>query len=206
MIRVVGAASLAVALTLSSASAQEVAITDGVASVDFSVNGQDFSISRIQDTENEVTGPLARTSAPCPTSCIQPVSAAPGVSTVAELEVLSFLQTHVADGRGLLIDARLPTDFAARTIPGAVNVPSTTLDATNPYRDQILIALGAVETAGALNFDAARNLVLFCDGPTCPEAGRTVRNLIDAGYPAEKLAYYRGGLQHWALVGLTLRP
>jgi hypothetical protein len=28
--------------------------------------------------------------------------------------------------------------------------------------------------------------------------------MIDAGYPADKIAYYRGGMQVWRLLGLTV--
>jgi hypothetical protein len=28
--------------------------------------------------------------------------------------------------------------------------------------------------------------------------------MIDAGYPAERISYYRGGMQSWRVLGLTV--
>jgi hypothetical protein len=30
--------------------------------------------------------------------------------------------------------------------------------------------------------------------------------MIEAGYPAEKIFYYRGGMQMWRMLGLTVVP
>ncbi|HBZ44038.1 MAG TPA: hypothetical protein DEO85_08295 [Maritimibacter sp.] len=60
-----------------------------------------------------------------------------------------------------MVDARLPEWFAKGTIPGAVNVPFSTLDQSNPYRDQILAALGGKNAGGAWDFTNARELTLF---------------------------------------------
>ncbi len=49
---------------------------------------------------------------------IQPISLAPGVRTVGELEVIEHLQA----GRPL-VDCRLPHYVERGTIPGAVNIP-----------------------------------------------------------------------------------
>lgn len=87
----------------------------------------------------------------------------------------------------------------------AVNVPFTTLDAENPYRDDILRALGATDRGdGGLDFTQARPLVLFGNGPWCDQAPRAIRSLLDAGYPPERIGYYRGGLQSWLSLGLDI--
>ena len=49
---------------------------------------------------------------------IQPISLAPGVRTVGELEVIE----HLRAGRPL-VDCRLPEYVERGTIPGAVNIP-----------------------------------------------------------------------------------
>ena len=47
-------------------------------------------IMRNQDTEARLGEPWVRTSRPCPNFCIHPMSPAPGVTTVEELEMLEF--------------------------------------------------------------------------------------------------------------------
>jgi rhodanese-related sulfurtransferase len=183
--------------------AQEVRLTVDQPGASFTFNGVPLSIIREQDPNAVLSGDFTRTSRACPPFCIQPVSVAPGVATLGELEVITFLETRVGAGTGLLIDARLPEWFVNGTIPGAVNVPFATLDATNPYRNDILLALGAVAVGDTLTFDAAFDLVLFCNGPWSDQSVRAVQNLLAAGYPPEKISYYRGGLQDWLILGLT---
>jgi len=184
--------------------AQDVSISRDQSSARFTLNGQSIVIERNQDQSSVLTGEYAKTSRPCPPFCIAPISVAPGVTTVGELEVISFLQDHVSTGTGLLIDSRVPQWFEKGTIPGAVNVPFPTLDADNPYRADILKALGAREMGGQLEFSNALELTLFCNGPWCEQAPRAIQNLLDAGYPPEKISYYRGGMQLWLLFGLTV--
>jgi hypothetical protein len=62
------------------------------------------------------------------------MSAAPGVSTLGELERLTFLETRATGGAGLLVDARLPDSFVQATVPGAVKVIYPTLAAKNRFR------------------------------------------------------------------------
>lgn len=201
---------LAAASLLTAASAlhaQDVRITTFKAESTFSLNGQTFTVTRNQDTSAVLTGDLARTSRVCPPDCLQPISLSDGVATLGELEVLAFLEQSVTDGTGLLLDARNPAAFASGSIPGAVNVPSTTLTEENRYRDDILRALGATNSAdGTLDFTNAMTLALFSGGVWSADAPTAIRDLLTAGYPPEKLLYYRGGIQAWAQVGLTLHP
>lgn len=185
--------------------AQEVNITPGVRSVEFTINGTAYKIERIQDTENKLDNSFAKTSRPCPEFCIHAMSAAPGVVTTGELELLDFLQQDVANGRGVLIDARIPSWFEKGTIPGAINIPFTLLSADdNPYMDKILTILGATKAGAQWDFANARKLMLFCNGPWCDQSPRAIKGLIAAGYPADKLLYYRGGMQNWQMLGLTV--
>lgn len=204
MFRLLLSALVALVITNTQIQAQEVRITPETSSFSVEVGGKMLTIERIQDTSHKLTSEFTKTSRPCPPFCIHPISAAPGVQTVGELEVIDFLEKSVATGRGLLIDSRLPEWFAKGTIPGAVNVPFATLEPTNPYRDQILQALGGSKVGGAWNFAGARDLTLFCNGPWCDQSPRAIRNLVDAGYPASKIQYYRGGMQLWLMLGLTV--
>lgn len=185
--------------------AQSVNITETLPQVEFTLNGQTFQIARIQDNENHLTGDFTKTSRACPPFCIQPMSAAPNVATVGELEVLDFLQNQVAAGEGLLLDSRVPDFFAAGSIPGAVNVPFNALESGNPYRTDIMIALGATDTGSGLDFSTAMSLMVYCNGPWCGQSKRAIDGLLDAGYPPEKLFYYRGGIQNWLMLGLTVQ-
>ncbi|OUD09856.1 sulfurtransferase [Marivivens niveibacter] len=186
-----------------SAQAQTVSITQDLPQVSFSINGQNFTVARIQDTENQLTGDFTKTSRACPPFCIQPMTVAPGVDTVGELEVLDFLQTRVSSGTGLLIDSRVPDFYNNGAIPGAVNVPFNALESDNPYRDDIMRALGATDSGDGLDFSNVYDLMLYCNGPWCGQSKRAIDGLLDAGYPADRLFYYRGGMQNWLLLGLT---
>jgi rhodanese-related sulfurtransferase len=181
-----------------------VRITPDDMSRSFSVSGKSYEIARNQDPDAVLSGEFAKTSRACPPFCIHPMSAGAGVETIGEIEVMDFLSSRVAQGQGLLIDSRVPEWFAKGTIPGSVNVPFATLEATNPYRDEILKALGAIQQGSAWDFSGAFDLALFCNGPWCDQSPRAIRNLLDVGYPAEKIKYYRGGMQDWMILGLTV--
>ncbi len=195
---------LGLALGATRTQAQEVRITADKAEAVITINGQQIVIGRIQDQENTLVGNYARTSRPCPPFCIHPMAAAEGVATLGELEVIAFLEDEVATGAGLLIDSRLPDFYAAGTIPGALNVPFSILDGENPYLPELLRALGVTGDPSAFDFSDALHLVLFCNGPWCDQSPRAINSLISAGYPAAKLGYYRGGMQDWQLLGLTV--
>ncbi len=185
------------------AGAQDVRIAPDLSEKRVELNGEQVVIGRTQDQSARLSGEFTKTARACPPFCIHAMEAAPGVETVGELELLEFLDTHVASGEGLLIDSRVPAWFEKGTIPGSVNVPFSTLEPSNPYRTEILKALGARETAVGLDFSEALDVLMFCNGPWCDQSPRAIRNMVDAGYPAEKIRYYRGGMQLWLLLGLT---
>jgi rhodanese-related sulfurtransferase len=195
---------LAFSMIAGSAAADQVRITQEMARKEIRIGNQTMVIERNQDVAATISQDFAKTSRPCPPFCIAPMIAGPGVETLGELEVISFLETHVAKGSGILMDSRLPEFFQKGAIPGAVNVPFTTLDPANPYLEPILEALGAVRQGGAWNFDSAQHLALYCNGPWCEQSPRAIGNLLDVGYPAAKLKYYRGGMQNWQALGLTV--
>ena len=53
------------------------------------------------------------------------------------------------------------------------------------------------------DFSAAKDLVIWCNGPACGQSPRAIRGLLELGYPGDKISYYRGGMQMWQLWGLT---
>lgn len=199
---------LTVALVLAAplGRAQDVRITEDMMFFEFEANGNFHVIEREQDQEARIDDSFARTSRPCPPFCIHPMEAAPGVETVGELEVLSFLRDHVEPGTGVLIDSRLNDWYDAGTIPGAINLPFTLFNATpeNPFVDPLMKKFGGrLRSNGRWDFSQAMELCLFCNGPWCDQSPQAIRNLIALGYPVEKIRYYRGGLQNWLMMGLT---
>lgn len=188
------------------AAAQDVRITTFKEDSTFTLNGRSFTVTRDQNTAAVLQGDFTRTSRACPPNCIQPMIAATGVATYGELEVLGFLETKVSDGAGLLLDVRDPSAFGTASIPGAVNVPFMTLTEENRFRDDILRALGAVDADnGALDFSNAMSLTVFSGGVWSGDAPTAIKHLLSAGYPANKLSYFRGGMQAWLHVGLTVQ-
>ena len=163
--------------------------------------GQKVIIKRIQDTNNRLVDDFAKTSRPCPPFCIHPMQAAPNVETIGELELISFLNDQVKKGVGILVDARMPSFFKSETIPGAINIPFILFTGDNS--EKILKILGMKETNGKPDFSQAKELTLFCNGPWCDQSPRAIKALIKSGYPAEKLKYYRGGMQLWKNFSLT---
>lgn len=151
------------------------------------------TISRIQDNDHQVTGEWARTSRPCPPFCIQPMSPAPGVTTIGELELLDMLQ----DPEVTVIDSRTPDWFAGGTIPGAVNIPYTQII------DELGV-LGCEPDFEGWDCTNAQKAALFCNGLWCGQSPTAIRNMIEAGYPADRIYYYRGGMQSWRVLGLTV--
>jgi rhodanese-related sulfurtransferase len=183
-------------------------------------------VQRIQDTSHTIDGSFAKTSRPCPPFCVNPLNIADGVATVAELEVIQFMETALHRGDGVLIDARTPSWHEKGTIPGSVNIPFTVFEkpADDPELAEVLERLGAkerydvnvvmrsLEKVGLFSgsqktdtwdFSEAKQLLLWCNGPWCGQSPRAIRALISLGYPAEKLYYYRGGMQMWQSLGLT---
>ncbi|MBE0622022.1 MAG: hypothetical protein IH605_15630 [Burkholderiales bacterium] len=104
-------------------------ISADLASVDVMHHGRNVTIMRNQDPGNAINAEFAQTSRKCPPFCIQPIELAPGVKTVAELEVLHFLK-QISDGDAsiLVIDSRTPAWVEIGIVPGTVNIPWDTLN------------------------------------------------------------------------------
>ena len=199
-----GVLSSVIAFNPAFAVESKVKITQDMAHSYVTHKGQKVRIQRIQDTENRLIDDFAKTSRPCPPFCIHPMSAAPGIETVGELEVIHFLKDEVETGKGILIDARMPKWYVSETIPGSINIPFVVFKKENPYMEKILSALGGTQDAsGKWQLKDARSLILFCNGPWCDQSPRAIEGLLEVGYPAHKIKYYRGGMNLWRLMGLT---
>ncbi len=188
------AATLALAFAAGAAPAQTaVGITADMSSVTVETQNGPVEIARIQDPAHEVEGEWARTSRPCPDFCIQPMVPAEGVSTVGELELIAMLQ----DPEAAVIDSRTVDWFQGGTIPGAVNIPYT-------YAVDELGQLGCEPDFDGWDCAGAKRVALFCNGIWCGQSPTAIRSMIAAGYPADRIFYYRGGMQVWRLLGLTV--
>ena len=185
--------TLAIGLAASFASAQEVGLTKDMAEVTVETPTGPVTISRIQDTDHEITGEWARTSRPCPNFCIQPMTPAEGVITIGELELIEMLQ----DPETKVIDSRTREWFDSGTIPGAISIPYT-------YIIDELGQLGCEVDFEGWDCANAQDVALFCNGLWCGQSPTAIRNMIEAGYPAERIHYYRGGMQSWRVLGLTV--
>lgn len=184
----------------------EVKITESLPYLDIVHEGKPVRIERIQDTAHKLSNSFTKTSRPCPPFCIHPIEIAPGVKTVGELELLDFLNKQVRANTGLLVDARMPEWFDQGTIPGAINIPFSILSSglDNPHTLRILKLLGAQEKDGQWDFSNTRELLLFCNGPWCDQSSQAINNLMKLGYPADRLLWYRDGMQSWQMLGLTV--
>lgn len=178
-----------------SATAQEkpVNIQPEVATVMVQTGAGAVEISRIQDTENRISGDWARTSRPCPAFCVQPMAPADGVTTVGELEVIGMLQNNEA----VVVDSRVAKWYYNGTIPGAQHIPYT--EAADRLDE-----LGCEIDFDGWICDNAKPVALFCNGPWCGQSPTAIRAMIKAGFPADKIYYYRGGMQVWRMLGLTV--
>ena len=195
------------ALVAMPGAAQEVWIDNDTPFVELEINEEFILIERNQDTNATISGTFAKTSRPCPPFCIQPMSIADGVQTLGELELISFLQQMVQTGEGILIDSRPTRLYSAGTIPGSINLPFNLLnpEESNPFSSAILQQLGGeIQSDGNWRFNNPRTLAMYCNGPWCDQTPRAINNLLAFGYPAEKILYYRGGIQNWLMLGFTV--
>lgn len=168
-------------------------IRPDIASVTVETGNGAVEIARNPDPGNLLSGDWARTSRPCPNFCIQPMVPAPGVTPIGELEMLEMLQ----DPDAIVVDSRVAKDHAGGTIPGAISIPY------NEAADR-LDELGCEIDFDGFDCAAARPVALFCNGNWCGQSPTAARKMIEAGFPAEKIHYYRGGMQAWRMLGLTV--
>ena len=224
----ISAALLCAGSVINSAQAKdlEVKITSDMAYSTVTHDNELVKIQRIQDTGHTIDGSFAKTSRPCPPFCINPIALHEDVKTVGELEVIKFMEGPHYRGRGVIVDARTPSWFRRGTIPGSVNIPFTVFERPSDdfelvevlesfgakQRDEVNPVLRVVETLGFMDgdmktdswdFSQAKDVLLWCNGPWCGQSPRAIKALLALGYPADKIYYYRGGMQMWQSLGLT---
>ncbi|MDH3934986.1 MAG: rhodanese-like domain-containing protein [Gammaproteobacteria bacterium] len=207
----IAAAALTLSFSASMAADLKVKITPDIASVTVKHNGKDVTIQRAQKKDATVIPAFAKTSRPCPPFCIQPAVLAPGVETIAEVEVLDYLKRmNGGDDSILVIDSRTPDWVKRGTIPGAINIPWTTLNISksDPFTivDTLEKQFNVKAQEDLYDFSKAKTLVMFCNGMWCGQSPNNIKSLLKIGYPSHKIKWYRGGMQDWAILGLTTVP
>ena len=110
-----------------------------------------------------------------------------------ELELIALLENPGA----IVVDSRVEEWFRKGTIPGSVHIPYT----------EVTDRLG--ELGCEIDFEGwdcsdAVPVALFCNGNWCGQSPSAIRKMVAAGYPAERISYYRGGMQAWQMLGLTV--
>lgn len=190
--------------------ALDVQISKDIETVEVTHQGKKLLIQRNQNPENTLNPIYARTSRRCPPFCVQPARLAEGVDTIAELEVLDYLsRLNKGDDSILVIDSRTPDWLRNGTIPGSVNIPWTKLNVgqgADPFEmaDLLENRFGARIQEGIWDFSGVKTLVLFCNGMWCGQSPSNIQTLLRLGYPAAKIKWYRGGMQNWENLGLTV--
>ena len=209
---IVAALAASLVFSVNAHAGKPVGITKTMMGVTVQHNGKQVKIERNQDNNNTVNAAFAKTSRPCPPFCIQPSTLAPGVETIAEVEMIEYLaKMSGGDDTILVVDSRTPDWVKKGTIPGAKNLPWTKL---NPAKGADPISIleimedefGVTENEGLLNFSKAKTLVMFCNGMWCGQSPNNIKNLLKFGYPAHKIKWYRGGMQDWEILGLKTVP
>lgn len=231
-----GISVIAAGLCISSAvfaaeEAKPVGITADLMSVTVKHEGKDVEIKRNQDNNATVNPAFAKTSRPCPPFCIQPDKIADGVDTIGELGMLEYLKkVSSGDTTVLVVDSRTPDFVEKGMIPGAKPISWKKLNpkegATTDGIIEILttefgvklangadaiavdeaVAKGGDAISKVFDYSGAKTLVMYCNGMWCGQSPANIKTLLSFGYPAEKIKWYRGGMQDWEILGLTTVP
>jgi len=203
-----------------------VGITRELNSITILHEGKPFKIFREKNNDAVVPAMYAKTSRPCPPFCIQPMVIAEGVETIGELEFLDYLlQKSDGDEELLIVDSRTADWVLVSTIPGTINIPWISLSRevgvtakkmmnvlSNQFgvkitKEELLDEYFDADKLGEiLDFSEAKTLVLYCNGPWCEQSPINIRSLLHLGYPAEKIKYYRDGMQGWVGLGFPTVP
>lgn len=102
---------------------------------------------------------------------------------------LDYAQMKFQSQRVIFLDARMPADFKAGHINGAINFPYEEFE---QYAPQIVPKLTPDE-----------EIIAYCDGGECESSLLLARELWDLGYKNVKVFF--GGWEEWKNAGLSVK-
>lgn len=142
------------------------------------------------------------------TGHLQPMKLHKDLETYGELETLEFIKKMQSNKDMLLVDSRKKKWYAYMTIPGAINMPFHYFKYKENYAFEFEYALRdlgvkIIGDEGDYDFSNAKTILLFCNGAWCSQSPKMIHALLEAGYPPNKIKWYRGGMQSWLGAGLT---
>ena len=176
-------------------------IAPGVYSITVEHDGEQVEIMRNQDPKNTVHELYSTTfrGTPQPIRPFEPHD----VETIAEPEFIQYMKDAQSDENILIVDTRTEGWHYRLTIPGSVNVPYTVMKEAESAADAMDEFGVTQKSDGSYDFSGAKTLAMFCNGYWCGQTPTLIRAMLEAGYPASKMKYYRGGMQAWTSLGLT---
>ena len=174
----------------------------------------------------DIRGQLNQNASSCPPFCIKPMQLDAPVETIGEAEIIDFMMTSMRDNTGVLVDIRHPDPYNKNTIPGSINlfVQDLMKASEDKKLDSVLESLGAekreqpgwfieqLETYGLVgnglrtgewDFTEAKEMVIWSASAMERSPAVVTQILLDAGYPASKLKWYRGGMASWQYWGFS---
>ena len=189
------------AVAASAGQFDKVKITPDISYIYVYHKGKAVKVHRIQDTKNKLTGEYAKTYRPG--KSIQPIKMHKDIKTIGEVEMLHFMKQKVNKKKGLLVDLRPKSAYKKETIPASVNIPASVKD--NPAKLKKIMKIFGMKTKadGSIDANKALDVAFYCNGLWCDKSSDFIQTLLDNGYPADKMLYYRGGFQMWKILGFT---
>jgi len=137
---------------------------------------------------------------------IYPMKLHDKIETFGEMEVLSFIEKMHNDDSMLFIDTRDEEWYEYKTIPGATNIHYAYIMMQETFPEEFkasLQKLGVRESKNSYDFSQVKTILLFCNGSWCSQSPKMIKALLALGYPAEKMKWYRGGMDDWLGLSMT---
>ncbi len=182
---------------------KHVMIKHGLQSIDVKHDGKVVKIMREQDKKNEIVEFFRKTTRG-KIQAMHPFEPHK-VDTIGEREIIDYIKA-MSDGDDsiIIIDSRTPAWVKlSGMIPGAVNIPFTKFKDSESTLEVMEDSFD-VQSGETFSFNNAKTLVMYCNGNWCGQSPTAIKKLLNMGYPASKIKYYRGGMQSWVSLGLTV--
>lgn len=174
-----------------------------------------------------IRGTLIQNAKSCPPLCLLPMTLDIPVDTWGENEIIDFMLNDMRDKRGTMIDIRSKSTYDIATIPGSEHwfirdlMQEAEIDKLDkrfesfgarrhdgiPLLTRIKSMLGIVDTSNQTDewdFSDAKTLVFWGVSPMEKAPVVAIEHMLQAGYPAHKLKWYRGGLASWQYWGFNM--